>query len=72
MEQNEEIDFEKIGITVLVALALGVAVQWLFAKCLKCTNRNNQPKEDPKVKMLKVAEEESSDEFELVNHEEAV
>ena len=32
MEQQEA-DFEKIGLTVLLAMALSVAAQWLFGKC---------------------------------------
>lgn len=70
MEQNEEIDYEKIGITVLLAFALSVAVQWLFEKCMKWSKRNNQPKPEARIKTIKAHGEESLDEFELISNNE--
>ena len=33
MEQNKKIDVEKVALSVLLAMAICVAVQWLFGKC---------------------------------------
>ena len=63
MEQNEEVDVEKIGLTVLLAMALSVAVQWLFGKCPR---RKHQVDQEVKVKMIKKQEDEGSEDFELV------
>ena len=71
MEQNEEADYEKIGLTVLLAMASSVAVQWLLGKHRQCSKRNHQPTPEVKIKMIKAHEEESSDEFELISTEEA-
>ena len=69
MEQKEKVDVEKMCITMLIALGLSLTVQWSFAECMSCTKRNNQPKEEARIKMLKVTGKESSDEFKLISHE---
>ena len=67
MEQNEEVDYEKIGLTVLLAMALSVAEQRLFGKRPK---RSHPQAPEAKVKMIKTHEGESSDEFELISNNE--
>ena len=63
MEQDQGIQVEKIGLTVLLAVALCVAVQWLFGKRPR---RKHQVDQEVRVKMVKKQEDEGSEDFELV------
>ena len=56
MEQQEA-NYEKIGLSVLLVMALSVAVQWLFGKCTKCQKRNQTPTPEIKIKTIEAREE---------------
>ena len=49
-EQKENIDIEKIGLTVTLAMSICVAVQWLFGNCLR---RKRKVDQTVRVKMIK-------------------
>ena len=61
--QEEEIDIEKVGLSVMLAMSICVAVQWLFGNCQKRKKKAEQP---VRIKMMRKKRDEDSEDFELV------
>jgi hypothetical protein len=61
--QDEDIDIEKVGLSVMLAMSICVAVQWLFGNCKKRKKKAEHP---VRIKMMRKKRDEDSEDFELV------
>ena len=59
---DEDIDIEKIGLSVMLAMSICVAMQWLFGNCQKRKKKAEHP---VRIKMIRKKRDEELEDFEL-------